>query len=367
MSTHTMNNHGAAHRPSISVVMPVYNGERYLPAALDSILTQTFTDFEYIIIDDGSSDATWDILTTYADRDPRLRLVRNEQNLGITRSLNKGVQLARGTYVARQDADDISLPQRFARQVAVLQAQPEVVLVSCDFAVIDAHGRQVFQTQRVASPIVTAWYLLFYNRLGGHSQVMFRRDAAIRLNGYTEAFRHNEDYDLWVRLSQIGDIVILPEVLLQWRQHEGSISHRKSTEQRTQTLKLAQAALADYAGTALDLGQVEALHTFWINVFPAAQQTNPVHCTLQAVYHGFLAQRGRRSADVSPLAHELANRIGRQFARWALALFFAGQVRDAVTVAPYAFAWSPFAMPAMMAQALQHKMQRMLLPARLST
>lgn len=342
--------------PQVSVLMPVYNGERYLRAAMDSVLNQTFTDFEFIIIDDGSTDDTRDILAEYAARDARIRLAHNETNLGITASLNKGLRLARGGFVARQDADDLSLPERLARQVALLRAHPEAVLVSCDFTVIDAEDRPVFQTRRAADPDVIAWFLLFYNRLGGHSQVVFRREAVLRLQGYSPAFRHNEDYDLWVRLSQIGQVVVVPDVLLQWRQHDGSISNRKRAEQELQSLRVSQHALAKYTGIELDLEPVKALRDFWISAFPEAQQVHLVHVWLQEIYHAYLAYQARRDAPVSRLSRDLASRIGRQFSRWALALLYQGQARAALSIAPYAFAWHPYAFVQVTTQALRRKL-----------
>ena len=105
------------HQPKVSVVMSAYNGERYLREAVESILNQTFNDFEFIIIDDGSTNSTGQILSSYAAQDPRIVLIRNRENIGLTKSLNKGLALARGEYIARMDADDVSLPNRFSEQV----------------------------------------------------------------------------------------------------------------------------------------------------------------------------------------------------------------------------------------------------------
>ena len=116
-------------RPKVSVLMSVYNGERYLSESVESILDQTYSDFEFIIVDDASEDGTWQMLTTYVGRDSRIVLIRNKENIGLTRSLNKGLALARGKYIARQDADDVSVPERLAKQVAFLERHPSVVLL----------------------------------------------------------------------------------------------------------------------------------------------------------------------------------------------------------------------------------------------
>jgi glycosyltransferase involved in cell wall biosynthesis len=125
--------------PRISVVMSVYNGEKYLRQAIESILQQTYTDFEFIIIDDGSTDSSREIIQSYDDK--RIRLVINEQNIGLTKSLNKGIRLAKGEFIARMDADDISLPQRFEKQVAYLDSHPEVGVLGTYANIIDHRGK----------------------------------------------------------------------------------------------------------------------------------------------------------------------------------------------------------------------------------
>ena len=129
--------------PQVSVIMPVYNGGRYLREAVDSILNQTFREFEFIIIDDGSTDDTWSVLTDYAAHDSQVRLIQNEANIGLTRSLNKGLAVSRAALIARQDADDISMPERLARQIAFLEMHPEVGLLGTQGDFIDADGRPI--------------------------------------------------------------------------------------------------------------------------------------------------------------------------------------------------------------------------------
>ena len=123
------NNYMYSSQPVISVILPVYNAERFLREAIDSVLKQTFVDFEFIILNDGSTDKTEDIILSY--KDPRIRYVKNEKNLKLIKTLNKGVDMARGKYIARMDADDISLPERFEKEVAYLEAHPDVAVVSC--------------------------------------------------------------------------------------------------------------------------------------------------------------------------------------------------------------------------------------------
>ncbi|MBZ0310357.1 MAG: glycosyltransferase, partial [Anaerolineae bacterium] len=143
--------------PEISVVMSVYNGEAYLKQAVESILNQTFPDFEFIILNDCSIDRTANILQDYAERDSRIKILHNEQNLGLTASLNRGLRAAQGAYIARQDADDISLPTRFAEQVHFLNQNPDVVLVSGNIEQINAAGQVIGHLNRAAPPELVRW------------------------------------------------------------------------------------------------------------------------------------------------------------------------------------------------------------------
>ena len=214
-----------------SVVMSVLNGQHHLRGAVDSILGQTFTDFELIIIDDGSTDTTWEILLGYDD--PRLRLLRNEVNLGLTRSLNKGLALATGEYVARQDADDISLPERLAKQVAYLDGHTEVGLLGTAFHVLDDHGQYTATRRQPAHDTEIRWRMLFANAFC-HTSVMFRRvlvepDKPF----YNESMRYSQDYERWGRLLGQTRSANLVEPLVGWRERAGSITstHRVEQEQ----------------------------------------------------------------------------------------------------------------------------------------
>jgi len=161
--------------PSVSVIMSVYNGERYLREAIDSILTQTYTDFEFVIINDASTDASSGILAKYATHDSRIILLQNDTNLGLTKSLNIGLRLARGRYIARQDADDISLPHRFERQVRYLDEHPETMLLGAQCLLIDAQGMPIADRSHFPTTEMTIrWYLLADNAIA-HPTVLFRR------------------------------------------------------------------------------------------------------------------------------------------------------------------------------------------------
>jgi glycosyltransferase involved in cell wall biosynthesis len=203
--------------PLISVVMPAYNAERYVGAAVESILAQTFTDFEFIIIDDGSQDETGNIVRKFGERDPRIILI-DQTNQGLVKSLNTGCAKARGKYIARMDADDISHPERFARQVAYLEEHPKVAVVGGSAEYLTDSGiLPELMTRPIESAEIRA--MLQQHCAMIHPATMFRRDAFEEVGGYRGVFVDAEDYDLWVRLSEKYELHNLPEVVLQYRIH----------------------------------------------------------------------------------------------------------------------------------------------------
>ena len=221
----------------VSVVMAVYNGDRYLQEAIESILNQTFTDFEFILIDDGSTDATESILTAYAKQDSRILVSRNNENMGLPRSLNKGLALAQGEYVARMDADDISLPKRFAKQVAFMDAHPEVGVCGTWLKTIgEAPG---YEQYPVEDKTIRAW-LLFDSALA-HPSVMMRRKLFVQENlHYDPAYKYCQDYELWGRASTKFLINNLPEYLIIYRVHPQQMGQSYSEQLRLSEIKNVQ-------------------------------------------------------------------------------------------------------------------------------
>ena len=224
--------------PSVSVILAVYNGERHLQDSLNSVLAQTFTDFELIVVDDGSTDRTMEILAAVERADPRIVVVRQE-NRGLTASLIRGVGLARGTYVARQDADDISKPERFERQVAHLDAHPAVAALGTSADVIDRSGTVVGALTTAYGAQAVKYGLVTSRTSPVHGSIMMRRDAHEMGGGYREAFRACQDYDLWLRLSARFEIDNLADPLYQWRLDSESVY----TSQRETQLKYHGIAL----------------------------------------------------------------------------------------------------------------------------
>jgi len=211
--------------PGISVVMSVYNGERFLRQAVDSIFNQTFSDFEFIVVDDGSTDGTAEILSSYARADSRLCVVTQE-NRGLVKSLNRAIGMARGEYIARMDADDISMPERLAIQVRWLDAHPQIAVLGTRYDEIDESGRVIRRGNRYAGSTLVERALLQGNSsVFCHGSVMFRRTCFEHIGGYREQFKNAaEDYDLWLRMAERYELDNIVETLYQHRLRLDSVS-----------------------------------------------------------------------------------------------------------------------------------------------
>ena len=213
--------------PKVTVLMPVYNGEKYLREAIDSILSQTFTDFELLIIDDGSSDKSFKIINSYQDL--RIKIIQNPKNVGISASLNDGLSLAKGKYIARMDCDDISLSNRLQKQIDFLDEHPEVVVVGCYMEMIDFEGNKLNQQYEYPlshEDIVNS--MLILNPMG-HPSVMFRHIEVVQIGGYRSIKEWNgvstEDYDLWLRVAARNyELANLSEFLMHYRNHPKSLT-----------------------------------------------------------------------------------------------------------------------------------------------
>lgn len=221
-------------RPQLSIILPAYNAERYIVKSINSLLQQTLSHFELIVIDDGSTDGTRQIVKQLAVQDPRIRLVQRP-NKGLISSLNEGISLARCPLIARMDADDISFPDRLAVQYAYMNSHPDVLAVGSDVIFMNEQGTMYRKkTFPRGSDILGAFYWgcpLF------HPTVMMRTAAVRHVGGYSSAFPFAEDYALWVRLLSFGRIDVIPKVLLAYRVHRKSISHVHARQQRDSTLR----------------------------------------------------------------------------------------------------------------------------------
>lgn len=213
-------------KPIVTVLMSVYNGERFLREAIEGILDQTYEDFEFLIIDDGSKDSSSKIIRSYNDE--RIRLIE-QKNHGFIYSLNKGVELAHGKYIARMDQDDISFPARLERQVKILDSNPRVGAVSTFFELINFEdSKPIGITMVFPNNNIDIKRALYIHNPMAHGSTTFRKEAWQQAGKYRDEYHPPEDYDLWRRIAQNWDLAIVPDVLFQYR-----INNPDSMSQRT--------------------------------------------------------------------------------------------------------------------------------------
>lgn len=225
-------------RPAVSVLMPVRNGLPYLKEAIDSIVDQTFTDWEMVIVDNDSTDGSADYAEERARRDSRIAVYRNEADIGVPGSLNRGLALCKGEWIARMDGDDRALPMRFERQMAFMAANPDVKAVSCFAYYIDAAGRRVSRARHDLTSRKAFERYMATNTVIGllHPGAFISRAELLAIGGYRTEYEPSEDIDLWNRLSERGPVLVVPEYLMDYRLHTGSvvsrILHREAATER---------------------------------------------------------------------------------------------------------------------------------------
>jgi glycosyltransferase involved in cell wall biosynthesis len=232
--------------PDISVVMSVFNGECFLREAVESILTQSFRDFEFIVIDDGSADAVRSMLHCYQTRDSRIR-VYHQENRGLVASLNRGCGLARGKYIARMDADDIAIRDRLAWQIEFMERHPEVAVVGGAVQFIDQSGKALRTAGRPLHNPEIQEIILGQSGVMWHPTVLMRKAAFSQVGGYRNV-ADAEDYDLWLRMAERFELANLPEVLLKYRIHPGQVSVAKCRKQALGAAVAKAAAAARRSG-----------------------------------------------------------------------------------------------------------------------
>ena len=216
--------------PTISVIMPAYNVEKYVGKAIESILKQTFEDFEFIIIDDASTDKTYDIICTYHDR--RIILVRNQIRLGVAACINKGLSIARSEFIARMDSDDISKPERFKKQLDFMRANSNLGISGSHMEIIDEKGNLRKEHHKKIGDEEIKISLFFGHTSLAHPSIIIRKTILDMYHlRYDTAFRYAEDYDLYCRCSSFIVLDNYPECLVQYRIHSNSISQKYKQEQ----------------------------------------------------------------------------------------------------------------------------------------
>ena len=232
--------------PTVSVVLSVHDDIRYLEPALLSLLGQSFPDFEIILVDDGSRHQA--VLEGLAARDPRIRLLRNDRNLGLTLSLNRAISQARAPLIARMDADDLCMANRFARQVTALRDNPSLGLLGTQIQIIDTDDRPLSRVELPCGDADIRWSVHFFNPIS-HPSVMFRTSLFQQAGGYDPGFQQAQDYDLWQRMLRHCRVANLDQVLVKYRVHAETISTRRREQQemaadRIRTRVWSEAGLA---------------------------------------------------------------------------------------------------------------------------
>lgn len=327
--------------------MSVYNSERYLRAAVESVLAQTFREFEFLIVDDGSTDDSPAILRSF--RDPRLRLVRNETNRGLTSSLNRGLELARGQFIARMDADDVSHAERLAKQMAFLARRSEVGVVGTAYTNIDSDGSPLFVSSFSGEHGFLLWYLFFQNPIA-HPSVLMRADLVRKVHGYRQEIRYGQDHDLWWRLALLTRLSNLREPLLDLRHHAHSITSRHTHEQQALCARVQNEMMPHVLGreraeafqTKVEAEEsvlarrqrfiVELLQAYTASAKLTEAERVLVHrdaafrlavLALQHLGHG-------RTTRILAAAHKLDPLVGFRIAAWPLRRYLFRRVSDCV-------------------------------------
>ena len=239
-------------KPKITVLLPVYNCELYVQTAVESILNQTFTDFEFLIIDDASTDATVSILKKIDDS--RIQLIEKPVNTGYTNSLNYGLRIAKGQYIARMDGDDISMPERFAQQIAYLESHPDVVVCGTTYKIVGNDKQITLPEHHEAIKIGLLWGNCIL-----HPSVMMRKKVLDDfLISYDTSKEPAEDYDMWVRLLSMGKLHNLQEVLMEYRVYGNQVSRKRAEEQKKNDVQ-AKFKMLQYLGIDWDIDEYHFL------------------------------------------------------------------------------------------------------------
>jgi len=293
--------------PLVSVLMPVFNGERYLRQAVDSILAQTFSDFEFIIIDDGSTDETASILDEYNDL--RIKLMNNSQNRGISYSLNRGISSALGEYIARMDCDDISCPDRLMVQVQFLDENIDIDVVGSWIEIIDENSQPTRKViQYPCSALGLRWVTLF-GCYFAHPAVMARRGFFERVGNYNETMKSLVDYELWTRSNLDSRFSNIRGVLLKYRVHESSLSAARKGLQDELGCRISQKYASQYLGRDIPLESFQLFQT------PCRTQSVEIYCSsivaLYDLYRRFRQDHRLDAREIVEVNLDVANRLSQ--------------------------------------------------------
>ena len=218
-------------KPKISVIMSVFNHEKYLQKSIDSILSQSYKNFECVIINDGSNKNTKKILELNKLQDKRIKVINNKKRIGLTKSLNIAIKISKGEYIARQDSDDISYFKRFEEQLNFFKKNKKVIMCGTNGILIDNNDSFLKNIKNLENNYEKIKKKLIYENQFIHSSVMVKRNYLLEVKGYDEKFKYAQDYDLWCRLSIRGFLTNINKILVKIRQHNESITKKNKKEQ----------------------------------------------------------------------------------------------------------------------------------------
>ena len=288
--------------PKVTVLMSVCNGESFLREAVESILNQTFRDFEFLIINDGSTDGTLAILTSY--NDSRIRIVDNQENIGLTKSLNRGLAMARGQYIVRQDADDISLTKRIQNQVAFMDTNQDVMLLGAQAYILYENTIFCDSSSAKATSYEGILWQMTIDSAFFHTSVIFRKEIVLNeFTGYNESFVTGQDADLWSRIASFYPVRNLADKLVVYREHKGSIGQGKhrGTDQSVQGgIKVFSRCIRRLFPERETIAEWAALY---MDVYTKKTIKAPEHATalLDGIKNIYLAAELKLSEDVQNL------------------------------------------------------------------
>lgn len=234
----------------VSIILPTYNGGRFIARAVESVLAQDFQDFELLVIDDGSTDDTVALIAPFITKDARVRIIRNPQNFGLQKTLNVGLQQAKGEYIARIDDDDVwALADKLAKQVAFLDSHPDYALVGTGVVVMDENGKELFRFKNPETDEQLRSQMLYRNYFS-HSSVLFRKSTALQFGGYSPDISalHIEDYDLWLKIGTVAKLANLPIYALRFMLRPSTISAQHKRVQLLRQFRLMQKFRKAYPG-----------------------------------------------------------------------------------------------------------------------
>jgi len=309
----------------ICILMPVYNGERYIQESVESILDQSFTEYQFIVINDGSTDCTRSTLEGYTDS--RLHIINNVKNQGAYFARNQGIGLAKSRYIAFMDADDVSLPHRLERQIAFLEGNPEIGLLGCHCRIVDEDGRDQGVYQVPISDLQIRWTCMLANPFAAPT-VMLRRDVLVQNHLlFDTSFHVAGDYDLWARMLKYSRAANLPDLLVKYRLGAGLTSTQRETQLRNHDA-IAQRTIGDYLSNfEITHAQVSQLRALFVGGESfVSDEVDPLASLLKLYIEMFQAFQRQYSvaADMRALQRAEASRITRQLLR-----------------SPFSFGWIP--------------------------